>query len=202
MTNTTELNAAEGSAPAPKKKKQGPFRTEAIIPSVIILALVYGYFYFFFDTHLRKGLELAATNIHGAEVNIGKIETSFWRASFSMRNLEVTNKEQPTHNLFEVGEIRTKLLWDALLRMKGVVEDASVLDIRAYTKRSHPGYVLPEPKPGTENGLLAKAQAQVLKQTRAKLNNNFLGDIAEVLSGVDPKEQLNNIKADLKAVAR
>lgn len=200
MTNTTEPKGTPGAAP--KKKAKGPFRTEAIIPSLVIIAIVYGYFYFFFDTHLRKGLELAATNIHGAEVNIGGLNTSFWGASFSLRGLEVTDKEKPERNLFEVGEIRTKLLWDALLRMKGVVEDASILDIRAYTKRSHPGYVLPPPKPGTENGILAKAQAQVVAQTRAKLNDNFLGDIAEVLSGVDPKEQLNNIKADLKAVAR
>lgn len=192
------------SAPEPSKKKKakGPFRTGAIVPSLILIALVYGYFYFFFDTHLRKGLELAATNIHGAEVNIGSIRTSFWGASFSLRGLEVTDKEQPARNLFEVGEIRLNLLWDALLRMKGVVEDASILDIRAYTKRSHPGYVLPPPKPGTENGVLAKAQAQVIAQTRAKLNDNFLGDIADVLGGVDPKEQLQNIKADLKAVAR
>lgn len=183
-------------------KKKGPIRTEAVVPSVILLALVYGYFYFFFDYHLKRGIELAATQVHGAEVNIRHLSTSFWRASFQMEGLEVTDKEKPARNLFSVGEMRFQLLWDALLRAKGVVEEASILDIAAFTERKRPGYVLPPPAPGTESGILAKAQAQIVAQTRQRLNDNFLGDIAEVLGGVDPKQQLENIKADLQSVVK
>ena len=195
MTNTTANPEAKK-----KKKAKGPIRTEAIVPSVIIIALVYGYFYFFFDTHLRKLMEFSATQMYGAEVNIEKIETSFWGASFRMKGLQATDASQPSRNLFEVGEVRFEMLMDALLRAKAVVRDASILDVKAYTPRKSPGKVLPPPKPGS--GILAKAEAQMKDQIRQKLNQNFLGDIVEVLSGVDPKQQLATIKADLKAVAR
>lgn len=187
------------AAPKPVKKK-GPIRTEAVVPSLIILALIYAYFYFFFDGHLRRGMEYVATQVHGAEVNIGHLKTSFLGASFEMGNLEVTDKEQPSRNLFSVGEMRFKLVWDALLRMKAVVDEASILNIQAYTKRARPGRILPPPPPS--ESLIGKVQAQVVEQTKAKFNDNFLGDIAAVVGGVDPKEQLKNIQAELKSVVR
>lgn len=188
------------TAESKPKKAKGPIRTEAVIPSLILLALIYAYFYFFFDGHLRRGMEYAATQVHGAEVNIGHLRTSFWRASFEMGGLEVTDKEQPARNLFSVGEMRFKLVWDALLRMKAVVDEASILNIQAYTKRARPGRVLPPPPPS--ESLIGKVQAQVVEQTKAKFNDNFLGDIASVVGGVDPKEQLKNIQAELKSVVR
>ncbi len=182
-------------------KKKGPIRTEAVVPSLILLALVYGYFVVFFDGHLRRGLEFAATRIHGAEVNIGRIDTSFLRASFLLKDLEVTDKTQPARNLFQIGDIRFGMLWDALLRGKVVVEDASVLDIQAYTQRKKPGYVLPPPPPGGGPSLIGKVQDQVLSQAKAKIQDNFLGDLASMAGGVDPREQLQNIQAELKSSA-
>lgn len=191
MTNSTELKT-------PKAK--GPIRTGAVVPSLVLIALVYGYFYLFFDSHLRSGMEFVASRVHGAEVNIGRVTTSFWGASFRMQNLQVTNKEQPTHNLFEIGDMKFQMLWDALLRAKFVVEESSVLDIQAYTKRKKPGFVLPPPPPG--ESVLAKVQDQVVQQTKQRLNGNFLGDIANVLTGTDPKDQLKNIQAELKSTLK
>lgn len=192
MTNTSE----------PKKAK-GPFRTGALVPSLIFLALIYSYFFFFFDGHLRRGIEFAATRIHGAEVDVGSVHTSFWRASFRMQNLEVTDKEHPEQNIVQVGDIRFAALWDALLRGKVAIDEASVLDIRALTKRKKPGYVLPPPPPAAPgSGVLAQVQDQVLQQTRQQFNQNFLGDIADVVAGADPKTQLQEIQGSLKAEAR
>lgn len=190
MTNTSE-----------PKKAPGPVRTGAIVPTAIIFALVWAYFFFFFDSHVRAAIEFGASRVHGAEVNVGRISTSFWRASFEMKDLEVTDKEKPEQNLVQVGTMRFAMIWDALLRGKVAVEDASILDIQPWTKRAKPGYVLPPPPPSSP-GLLAKVQDQVLQQTRAKFNDNFLGDIAAVVSGTDPKEQLKNIQGELKAQAK
>jgi uncharacterized protein (TIGR03545 family) len=187
----------------PKSKKPiGPVRTEAVVPAAVVLGLIYAYFFFFFDAHLRRGMEFVGSRVHGAEVNIADIDTSFWGASFRLAGLEVTDKEKPERNLFQVGEIRFQMLWDALLRAKFVVEDASVLDIRAYTPRRHPGFVLPPPPPDDGNGLIARVQNQVWQQTKERINENFLGDIAQVVGGVDPKEQLQSIQADLKSSQR
>lgn len=185
------------------KKSKGPFRTGVLVPTLIIMALVYGYFFFFFDHHLRKGMEFAAGKLYGAEVNIGSVHTSFLHASFRMNELQVTDKEHPERNLVQVGDIHFAALWDALLRGKIAIDDASVLDIQAWTPRKSPGWVAPPPPPAAPgSGVLAQAESQVLKQTQAQYNGNFLGDIAGVVGGASPQAQLQDIRGSLKAEQR
>jgi uncharacterized protein (TIGR03545 family) len=184
------------------KKAKGPIRTGMLVPSLLLIGLVWAYFFFFFDSHLRAGIEFAAGRVHGAQVDVGRVKTSFWGASFEMNGLEVTDKEKPEQNLVKVGTIRLAMIWDALLRGKVAVEDASILDIQPWVKRSSPGWVTPPPPPSDPKaGLLARVQDQVVQQTRAQFNENFLGDIADVVGGADPKDQLKAIQGDLKAQA-
>lgn len=192
MTNST----------APKKK--GPIRTGAVVPSLIIFALIYFYFALLFDSNLRKGLEYVGTQINGAEVNIGALRTSFFNASLEIRDIQVTDKEKPHRNVVQVGTIRFKMLWDGLLRAKIVIDDASILNIQALSNRKSPGYVVPPPppEPPKGSGALARVQSEVIKQTQKQLNGNFLSDIAAVLGGTDSKAQLAQIQGDLKSNAR
>lgn len=185
-----------------KPKAKGPIRTGMLVPCLLLIGLVWAYFFFFFDSHLRAGIEFGAGRVHGAEVNVGRVKTSFWRASFEMNDLEVTDKEKPEQNLVKVGTMRFAMIWDALLRGKVAVEDASILDIQPWVKRKSPGWVAPPPPPADPKaGLLAKVQDQVVQQTRAQFNENFLGDIADVVAGSDPKDQLKSIQGELKAQA-
>ena len=117
----------DNNTPADTKeleKSKGPIRFEAIVPIAIVCAATYFYFALLFDLHLRKGIEWTASYVHGAEVNVAKLHTSFLRGTFRMTGLQVTDKEEPTRNLIVIGDIRFGFLWDALLRAKFVVEDA------------------------------------------------------------------------------
>lgn len=195
MTNSTEAT----NSPAKPKKAKGPIRLEAVIPIAIIFALVLAYFKIFFDGHLRSLIEWTGTKVHGAEVNVADINTSFLGGSFELRGLQVTDKNKPHRNLFSVGMIRFQFLWDALLRAKFVVNDASIKDIQALTPRQSPGRVMPpEPDSGKE-GSLAKIQDKVLDQAKSQYNANMLGDVASILGGVDPKDQLKAIEGELKS---
>ena len=49
-----------------KPKKKGPIRFEAVLPFTIIVLVVWAYFFFFFDNHLRAGMEYFGTNANGA----------------------------------------------------------------------------------------------------------------------------------------
>ncbi len=129
------------------KKPKGPIRFEAIIPITIIWVVSLIYFTYFFDHHLKKAIEWAATQANGAEVNVNVVKTSFIKGEFLMEKIEVTNSEMPKFNLVEVGRVHFKYLWDALLRMKFVVEDASIDVIQMGTKRAHEGFVVPPPPP-------------------------------------------------------
>lgn len=187
-------------ATKPKKiKKQGPIRFEAVIPALVIIGLIIAYFSIFFDSHLKSGLEYAATQANGAEVNISRVKTSFLTPSFHLYRLQITDKNRPERNLFEVAEINFILLWDGLLRAKVVVEEASINNIQALTPRSKPGRVVP---PSTGPSKLKELESKVLSQTKEQFNQNILGDIASVVGGAKPEEQLKNLQADLKSDRR
>lgn len=200
MTNSTDNSTA--SKPI---KKKGPIRTGAVVPVIILIVLLGLYFKLFFDGHVRRALEYAGTHINGAEVDVGAVHISFLHASLEIDNIELTDKEHPERNTIQVGSIKFGMLWDALLRAKIAVNEASILDIEALSPRKHPGYVVPPAPPVKDDGkpsALAKVEDAVVEQTRKKYNGNFLGDIAGMLGGGDPKDQLKSIEGQLKSDAR
>ena len=183
-----------------KIKKKGPIRFEAIIPVVILSAVTFGYFSYYFDYHLKSVFEYVGTLANGAEVNVDSVKTSFIRGSFDLNKLQITDKDRPSHNSLEIENVHFKYLWDALLRMKFVVEDASINNIQIAKLRLRPGKVLPpEPaKPSKINEL----QLEVISQIKNKYGKNVLGDLATLLEGGDYQDQLEKIREELKSEAR
>ena len=186
----------------PKKapKKKGPIRFEAILPVLVLSLLTFAYFSYYFDRNLKSLFEYVGTQANGAEVNVGSIKTSFLNGSFDLNVLEVTDKERPTHNALEIENMHFQYMWDALLRMKFVVDDASINNIQIAKPRKSPGRVLPpEPaKPSKINEL----QIEVISQIKNKYGKNVLGDIAALLEGGDYKDQIEQIRGELKSEAR
>ncbi len=182
------------------KKAKGPIRFEAILPISIIIGLIWAYFFFFFDSHVRRAIEYGGTLAHGAEVNVASVKTDFLGASLEIRGIQVTNAEAPAKNLIELGLIRFEMLWDALLRGKVAVEDASILDIRLGTERKRPGRVLPPTPPSESKSEQLKAEA--LASMEKQFQHNVLGDAASLLQGADPASQLKNIEGELKSSKR
>ncbi len=182
------------------KRPKGPIRWEAIVPLLIVIAVVWAYFFFFFDAHVRRGLEYVGTNANGAEVNIASLKTSFWHASLEIHGIEITNAESPAKNIIELGTMRWEMLWDALLRGKIAIEDASILDIKIGTVRKKPGRVLPPDPPGPSKFQQLKEQA--LDQAQKEFSQNVLGDSAALLQGADPAKQLTSIGNDLASSKR
>lgn len=196
MTTSTVDN--KNKAP----KTPGPIRTGAVVPIFIIFAATFLYFHFLFDHNMRKGIEWVGTYVHGAEVNVGGFNTSFLRGSFSLRGLQVTDKENPKQNLIEIGEIRFGILWDALLRFKFVIPDAGIDGIQIYSPRKRAGYVKPPEPPSSSPSALAQMEQQITGQAKEQFAGNALGDIAALIEGTDEKELLKNIKDELKAEAK
>jgi uncharacterized protein (TIGR03545 family) len=183
-----------------KVKKKGPIRFEAIIPVLILTGLTFAYFTIYFDRHLKGLVEYVGTQANGAEVNVDSINTSFIRGSFDLNRLQVTDKDRPTHNSLEIGNMHFSYLWDALLRMKFVVQEASITNIQISKPRKTPGKVLP-PEPAKPSKL-TEIQNQVLNQVKNKYSSNMLGDTLALLEGGDYRDQLEKIRDTLKSEAR
>lgn len=131
-------------------KKQGPIRLEAVVPMLIVVGVTVLYFSLFFDNHLRRGLEYGATQANGAEVNIGKLQTSVFKASMVIGDVQMTDPLQPQHNRVQIGEVRFAMLWDALLRGKVVIDEATIADVQIDTPRKRAGKLLPPPPPPSD----------------------------------------------------
>lgn len=192
--NTTDTKAKK----VPKKK--GPIRFEAIIPVLVLSLLTFAYFSYYFDRNLKSLFEYIGTQANGAEVNVGSIKTSFINGSFDLNVLQVTDKERPTHNALEIENMHFQYMWDALLRMKFVVDDASINNIQIAKPRKSPGKVLP-PEPAKPSKI-NEIQIEVISQIKNKYGKNVLGDIAALLEGGDYKDQIEKIRGDLKSEAR
>lgn len=192
-----ENNEAEDKKKKKKKKPKGPIRFEAIGAVVVIVAILFAYFTFLFDSNLKLGLELAGTYTHGAEVNIASLNTSFTEPSIEIKGIQVTDKNKPTRNIVQVGRIKLALLWDALLRVKVVVPEASIENIQALAPRKKPGRVIP--KEEVQGTKLAQVEDAVVNQTKEDYEGNVLGDVANLVDGTDPSDQLKKIESELKA---
>ncbi|MFH0934946.1 MAG: TIGR03545 family protein, partial [Pseudomonadota bacterium] len=178
-------------------KKQGPIRFEAIVPLAIVVGVTVAYFSLFFDAHLRRGLEYAATQANGAEVDIGRVKTSVFEASLLIAGVQMTNPEQPERNRLQIGEIRFRMLWDALLRGKVMIDEAAIEDVQIDTPRQRAGFVLPEPE--QEAG--PSATDKMLAQMKEEFSGNVVGDLAAIAAGADPAGQLKVAGEDLKSAA-
>ena len=189
MTNSTDK---------PKKGK-GPIRTEAIVPAIIVFVLFAAYGHFFFDSHLRKALEWTGSYVHGAEINIAKTKTSLIGGFLEIHGIQVTDKKTPENNLVAIGKIRFEILWDALLRMKFVVNDAAIEQIEIQSKRKKKGWVRPPSSNPKDGNAIEKLEANALAQLQEDQSQNVLGDLAQIAGGVDEDDVLKNIQGQLKA---
>ncbi len=184
------------------KKAKGPIRFEAIIPVAVISVLGYAYFTWFFDKHMKSAIEYGATLANGAEVNVRSVRTSFIKGSFDLDGLEVTDKDQPTRNLISIDSIHFSYLWDALLRMKFVVEEASINQIQVFSQRKSPGKVIP-PKPKNEgSSKFDELQSEVVDQVKSEVSQNVMGDLIGLMEGNDLGDQANQIREQLKSEVR
>ncbi|MCM2323407.1 MAG: TIGR03545 family protein [Oligoflexia bacterium] len=175
-------------------KKKGPIRVEAIVPFVIIVALLTAYFMLFFDRQLRAGLEWAGTEANGAEVNVGSLRTSFIGGWLRIGDIQVTNPAEPAKNRVRIGEMRFALLWDALLRAKFVVTQAGIDGIEVGTPRKSPGRVLPPPS--AEEG-----KPSVIAKFKEQASRAVLAEAGQLLEGLDPSAKLKDL-GKLKSAER
>jgi uncharacterized protein (TIGR03545 family) len=188
---------------APKIKKPSIIRWGAIGPLTIVIALTYVYFYFLFDLHLRKSIEWLGYLAVGAEVNVESVETSFFKASLKITDVEITNAEKPTHNLVSLGSIKFSMIWDALLRGKVVIHEASIEQIMYDNARKKPGKVKPpEPEDNQPSVLEKEAQKlgkEAIDKAQDQYGDNVLGDVAAMLGGASSESKAKELEGQIQS---
>ena len=189
------------------KSPKGPIRTNAIIPALILLLICFVFFRFFFDWSLKRTLAWTGTHVYGAEVDIASLRTSFFHGSIQIRDIEITDKQNPSRDFLRVDDIHFGFLWDALLRLKFVVTNAGIDGIELYPPRTHLGWVKPPShnaptssasKPTATEGL----EQSVTTQVRSLSSGDSLSGLANLLQGTNQGALLKNLQGGLKSEAR
>lgn len=179
-------------------KKASIIRWNAVIPFFIVVLLTGIYFALFFDSHMKSAIEWAGYKSLGSEVNLDSFQSSFIKGNVALNGLQITSPEQPDYNSIELGAIRFDVKWDALLRLKFVVEEMAVENIRFMSKRKYRGKVAPpEPEEVNKPGLASQLQDKALGKIDERGKGNLLGDLSAFLQTGDYKTQLANIESQL-----
>lgn len=195
MTDTTQQ--PNNSQKAKAYKEGGLIRWSAVIPFFIIVALFAVYFKLFFDTHMKSALEWGGYKALGSEVNISSFESSFLKGNVAISGVQITSSEQPDFNSIELGSIRFDINWDALLRLKFVVEEMAVENVQFMSKRKYRGKVAPPPPPSNEPSMVDEVKDKAIGKIDEKGKGNLLGDLSAFLQTGDYKAQLAGIEEKL-----
>lgn len=196
MSNTTDNNSTEKAA-VQIKKPQSPIRWNAIIPFCIFLILAWVYFYFFFDLHMKKAIEWAGYKALGTELNIKEFKSSFINGNVKLTKIEITDAVKPEFNSIELEDLRFDVKWDALLRLKLVIEEIAVEQIQFMSKRDHVGQVAPIEPESDKPSFTKQLEDKALNKLEKDNESNVLSDISVFLKTGKWDDQIKNLESQL-----
>jgi len=122
------------------------FRWKAVVPLVLVLAVLVIGWTLFADHLLRKGIEAGGTAAVGAEVDLASARIHLLRGNVTLRGLQVTNPDSPMTNLVQLDEIVAQIALKPLLEKKVVVDTVAIRGVRFNTPRKRSG-AIPHPAP-------------------------------------------------------
>ncbi len=194
----SEQNSTSESKTTKKSpKKLGIIRWNAIIPLLVFILILFTYFHFFFDSNMKSLIEWGGFKALGTEINISKFESSFFKGRVEISKIEITDSLKPQLNSIEISSVRFDLNWDALLRMKIVIEEMATEGIQFASLRTHPGRVAPPEPPAEGPSFTDQLQGKAVDKLSKDYENNVLGDVASFLKSGDINAQLKNLEGTM-----
>lgn len=177
-----------------KSKSKGIFRTEIFLAIGVLALILFLYFKFFINSHLRYAAQWTATYVHGAEVNIGALKLDLIKANLQLYNVQITNKDKPTHNAIQIKEIHLNMLWDGLLRGKYIVPDGDIKQVEWNRPRKRPGRLLNNGN--TDRLGIELLENETKKQIEEQYDKTLFDNLATLASGTNINDHLKSIQHD------
>ena len=125
-------------------------RWPGLIAFVVIMAVIVGGALLFANPLIKSGIERAGTAMVGARVDVGSVELSLSPAGLVIRDMDVTDADQPMQNAVSVERISFQ--FDLLKAFMGqlVIDEMDVSGMRFATPRQTSGAIERKPKPVKE----------------------------------------------------
>jgi uncharacterized protein (TIGR03545 family) len=183
-------------------------RWNALFPLGFLLALIVLYFVLFFDAHLRWAIQTGLASVNRAEVNVAGVRVLWSSPGLVITGIQVTNPERPTHNRFSLSSVELELLWDALLRAKLVVREATAEGLILDGPRSKTGWVAPPGPASAEDSAQSlqdrawAAGEESLRRIETEHQGDLLGQLARLLGGANVDTQIQDLSNSLQTPQR
>jgi len=167
-------------------------------PRFAVLAVLWAFFFFFFDPLLERGIERQGSKALGARVELEGFHTGFLPPALRLKGFAAADPEQPMRNLVETGRVRFALEGRPLLEKKVVVSLAELEGLSFGTPRARSG--------AYEGGPPTKAEAALsrwtadAKETGAGFGSNAKSGLAKEYT-VNPDE-LSSVRLAKELEAR
>ncbi len=114
-------------------------RWRALLPLVIVLALIIGGTILFIDPAVRRGVEAGGTAAVGAKVDLARATVGVLDGHVILGGLQVTNPNRPMTNLVEIEEMVFDVGMLPALEKKIVIDSMAVRGMRFNTPRKTSG---------------------------------------------------------------
>ena len=166
---------------------------------IAVFVLVGGLFatgYFLItDEWIEEQIELAATDMNKAKVELDGFKFSFTEGLISWNRLQVTDPKQTKKNLIETEKAKFKIEMFSLLSKKVIIENFQLSEFRLNTDRKTDG-ALPKPRRtsarGSSNAI--PEEPSFLQETTANFTESVKSKLNEKVNSL-PKMDISSIKS-------
>ena len=177
------------------RKQKGRVKLIPLVAVVSVIVVMVSAVLIFKDPLIKKGLQSAMQSMFGAKVDIAYLHLGILDSNFTIKGLEVANRNNTMKNLFEIGNLTVDFDLIELLKKRFVSVEMSVTDVRVNTDRKTDG-ALPEKSKGNPNPRLEKVKSQVTEFASAK-NEVLKNSITDIFSEYNPETILSNFYSKL-----
>lgn len=170
------------------RKQKGRVKFMPLIASVSLVILMVSAVLIFKDPLIKKGLRSVMQSAFGAKVDIAYLHLGILDSNFTIRGLEVANRNNTMKNLFEIGGLTVDFDLLQLLRKRFVSDEMSVTDVRVNTDRETDGAL---PEDYAQTARLERLKTQVTNFTLEKAGV-VKNSVSEIFAQYEPETLVKN----------
>lgn len=166
-------------------------RWPGLIVFVGVVLILVGFWWLLVDSMIERWIEKGGTRLVGAKVELGKADIVLFPPGLALKDLHITNPNQPMTNIVEAGSIELAIEASHLLRRSLIISLMTADNLRFNTDRKTSGAVA-SPSPPSET----PDQAGDSPSKAFEMPSLAVPDVKEILA----REELQTVAAanDLK----
>lgn len=183
------------------KNQSKILRTRGLFLLFFAAFSTYLYSRFVFDTQVKLYIQKTLSELNGAKVTIGNVESKLLEGRFTLTDIQFANPIAPMRNTFQVDKITARLAVAPLFRKKLNIQQMEVQEIHYWTPRQEPGVFSDEMSLAVvKAALLDRASTGIYSGIRNELTDNPLRHLGQLGSGFTLSSKLGTLTEKLNSI--